>query len=64
MVPRGRRWAEDVIEEVVAFPFGSNDDQVDCVSMVLSRFRQGGFIGLPSDYRDYTPSIGRRAAYY
>ena len=62
--PEGRRWAEDVIEEVVAFPFGSNDDQVDCVSMVLSRFRQGGFIGLPSDYRDYTPSIGRRAAYY
>lgn len=62
--PEGRRWAEDVIEEVVAFPFGSNDDQVDCVSMALSRFRQGGFIDLPTDYRDYTPSIGRRAAYY
>ena len=62
--PEGRRWAEDVIEECVAFPFGSNDDQVDCVSMALSRFRQGGFIGLPTDYRDYTPSAARRAAYY
>ncbi len=62
--PEGRRWAEDVIEEVVAFPFGSNDDQVDCVSMALSRFRQGGFIGLPSDYREYTPAAARRTAYY
>ena len=62
--PEGRRWAEDVIEECVAFPFGSHDDQVDCVSMALARFRQGGFVGLPTDYRDYTPGIARRAAYY
>jgi predicted phage terminase large subunit-like protein len=62
--PEGRRWAEDVIEECVAFPFGSNDDQVDCVSMALARFRQGGFIGLPSDYQDYTPAAARRTAYY
>lgn len=63
--PEGRRWAEEVIEQSVAFPYGTHDDLVDCLSMVLSRYRQGGFITLPSDYRD--PEYlnrPRRAAYY
>jgi len=63
--PEGRRWAEEVIEQSVAFPYGTHDDLVDCLSMALSRYRQGGFITLPSDYRD--PEYlnrPRRAAYY
>jgi predicted phage terminase large subunit-like protein len=57
-----RRWAEEVVEEVAAFPFGANDDLVDCTSMALMRFRQGGFLTLPTDdtedYRPYTPPRG------
>jgi predicted phage terminase large subunit-like protein len=62
--PEGRRWAEEVIEQCVAFPFGSHDDMVDCTSMALSRFRQGGLIGLPSDFREPQHFQARRAAYY
>lgn len=62
--PAGRRWAEEVIEQSVAFPYGSHDDLVDCLSMVLARYRQGGFINLPTDYRDPTHYAARRAAYY
>lgn len=62
--PQGRRWAEELIEQCVAFPYGSNDDLVDCTSMALTRFRQGGFISLPSDYRDRDYSAHRRVAYY
>jgi len=61
--PAGRRWAEEVIEQSVAFPYGSHDDLVDCLSMVLARYRQGGFIQLPSDRRD-EPTYRRTAAYY
>ena len=43
------RWAEDLVEEIAAFPYGSNDDQVDSTTMALTRFRQGGFVRLPSD---------------
>lgn len=46
------RWAEEVIEEIAAFPFGSNDDLVDSTVMALLRFRQGGFIALPTDEID------------
>lgn len=63
--PEGRRWADEVIEQCVAFPYGSHDDLVDCVSMALARFRQGGFIELPGDWRDPEPLYRRkRAAYY
>jgi predicted phage terminase large subunit-like protein len=43
------RWAEEVVEEIAGFPFMSHDDLVDSTVMALMRFRQGGFITLPSD---------------
>ena len=64
--PEGRRWAEELIEQCVSFPYGSHDDMVDVTSMALARFRQGGFITLPSDLPDEVQYFksGRRAAYY
>ena len=44
-----RRWAHEVIEECNDFPSGANDDLVDSTTLALMRFRQGGFIRLPSD---------------
>jgi len=44
-----RRWAQEVIEECNDFPSGSHDDLVDSTTLALLRFRQGGFIRLPSD---------------
>ena len=43
------RWAEELIEEVAAFPSGEHDDYVDSTSQALIRFRQGGWIRTPSD---------------
>ena len=43
-------WAEEVIEETAAFPFGEHDDMVDAMTQALMRFRQGGFITHPEDY--------------
>ena len=43
------RWAHEVIEECNDFPSGANDDLVDATTLALMRFRQGGFVRLPSD---------------
>lgn len=46
------RWADELMDEVAAFPFASNDDLVDTTVMALMRFRQGGFIRLPTDEKE------------
>jgi len=57
------RWAEEVIEEMAAFPSGDHDDLVDSSTQALIRFRRGGFIRLQSDeWDDYVPK--KKAAYY
>jgi phage terminase large subunit-like protein len=43
------RWAEELIDEIASFPSGEHDDLVDATTLALARFRQGGFIRLPSD---------------
>ena len=59
------RWAEQVIEQCASFPNGSHDDLVDCTTLALMRFRQGGFISLPSDYEDEpTPWWKQNKSYY
>lgn len=62
--PAGRRWAEEVVEQVAAFPASANDDMVDCTSMAMHRFRNGGFINLNSDYKDDSIRMPRKGAYY
>jgi len=59
------RWAEEVIEEIAGFPFMSHDDLVDSTVMALMRFRQGGFIRLPTDEPDELRYFKqRRGSYY
>jgi len=58
------RWAEEVIEEIAGFPFMSNDDLVDSTVMALMRFRQGGFIRLPTDEPESTVYFRRRGSGY
>ena len=59
-----KRWAEEVIEEMAAFPNSDHDDLVDSTTQALLRFRKGGFIRLPSDEPDEPREFRRRVAYY
>ena len=57
------RWAEELIEEVAAFPAGEHDDLVDSTTQALLRYRRGGFIRLRSD-EDDEPMYHRKREYY
>jgi len=59
-----RRWAEEVIEEMAAFPNSDHDDLVDSSTQALIRFRRGGFITLPSDEPDEPKEFRRKTGYY
>ena len=56
------RWALELMDEVADFPNGEHDDLVDSMSQALLRYRQGGFIRLPTDY--YEEQKPRRAKSY
>jgi predicted phage terminase large subunit-like protein len=58
------RWAEEVIEEMAAFPNSEHDDLVDSSTQALIRFRKGGFLRLDSDEKDEPQLLRRRSAYY
>jgi predicted phage terminase large subunit-like protein len=64
-IPR-TRWAEELVDEIAAFPSGEHDDLVDATTLALMRFRQGGFLRLPSDEPEPVRLFKshRRAAYY
>jgi predicted phage terminase large subunit-like protein len=58
-------WASATVEEILAFPSGEHDDEVDAMTLALMRIRKGGMLKLRSDYEDteiYRPF--KRAAYY
>ena len=47
-----QEFAEEVIEECAAFPFGDHDDLVDSTTQAIMRLRQGGFVLHPDDEKD------------
>lgn len=61
--PEDEAWAEELIEECAAFPYGEHDDLVDSMTQALMRFRQGHWIELHDDVED-EPIDKRKREYY
>ena len=61
--PVDKEFAQEVIEECAAFPYGDHDDLVDSMTQAVMRFRQGGFVDHPEDYKD-EPIIKNNKTYY
>ena len=59
-----KSFAEEVIEECAAFPFGDHDDYVDSMTQALMRYRQGYYVELDDDLKDMPKDkIGEREYY-
>ena len=50
--PLKKQYAQEMVEECAAFPYGDHDDLVDSMSQALLRYRQGGLLDHPEDYKD------------
>ena len=61
--PEDKSFADDVIEEVVSFPNGDNDDFCDSMTLALMRFRQGGFVSLEGENEEFD-EYRRKREYY
>ena len=57
-------WADELIEEMAAFPNGEFDDLVDSATQALMRYRQGNFVQLPTDDWQDDETSARVRVYY
>lgn len=58
-------WAADTVEEILSFPSGLHDDEVDTMTLALNRVRKGGLLRLSTDHTtDNDLPRSRRGAYY
>lgn len=58
-------WAAGTVEEILAFPAGEHDDEVDAMTLALMRVRKGGLLRLSTDKEDNEVfHRARRASYY
>ena len=57
------RWADEVRDQIAAFPNSDHDDLTDSSVQAIMRFRQGGFIRLNSDERE-EQHFRRKMSYY
>jgi len=57
-------FAEEVIEECAAFPFGDNDDYVDSTTQALMKYRQGYHVTLKDDFEDEEREPAQGRVYY
>jgi predicted phage terminase large subunit-like protein len=62
--PKEREFAQEVIEECASFPYGDHDDLVDSTTQALMRFRQGGLIIHPEDYKEEQLPRKKRTYYW
>ena len=61
--PKEREFAQEVIEECAEFPYGDHDDLVDSTTQAIMKFRDGGLIMHPEDYKE-EPLIKPKYKYY
>lgn len=57
-------WAQATVEEIVSFPSGEHDDEVDAMTLALARIRKGGLLPLRTDNEDNDPVFFRRRKGY
>ena len=62
--PMHQHFAQEVIEECAAFPFGEHDDYVDSMTQAIMRIKQGGIIRNVDSYKDEPLPDRSRIEYY
>jgi phage terminase large subunit-like protein len=47
--PKGKKWAEELVDELIVFPNGAHDDQVDAMTMAVHYMKDSWNLLHPDD---------------
>ena len=62
-IPKGKKWADDLIEELIRFPNAAHDDQVDALTMAVHYMKDSWHLSHPDD-PEYDDEPREKAATY
>ena len=63
--PKGRKWAEELVDELITFPNAAHDDQVDAMTMAVHYMKDSWNLLHPDDPEwEDTPPTKKRVAYW
>jgi len=48
-IPKGKKWGDDLIEELIRFPNAAHDDQVDALTMAIHYLKDSWHLTHPDD---------------
>ena len=48
-IPKGKKWSDDLVEELIRFPNAAHDDQVDALTMAVHYMKESWHITHPDD---------------
>ena len=48
-IPKGKKWSDDLVEELIRFPNAAHDDQVDAMTMAIHYMKESWHITHPDD---------------
>ena len=66
-LPSNKRWADELMEELITFPPGRHDDQVDALVMAVHYMKESWRLGHPDDPNwedDINPRRQKRVGYW
>tara|TARA_R110002020_G_scaffold462247_1_gene681695 strand:- start:191 stop:1201 length:1011 start_codon:yes stop_codon:yes gene_type:complete len=48
-IPKGKKWSDDLVEELIRFPNAAHDDQVDALTMAVHYMKESWYLTHPDD---------------
>lgn len=63
-MPEDKMWADDLVDEACAFPFGRNDDQLDAMTLALLHLRDAWALVAADDPHEDEPEVRKPRLYW
>lgn len=63
-IPKSKKWADDLIEELIRFPNAAHDDQVDALTMAVHYMKESWHLSHPEDPEEEEDRVSKGRATY
>jgi predicted phage terminase large subunit-like protein len=63
-IPTQKKWADDLMEELIRFPNAAHDDQVDAMTMAIHYLRESWHLSHPDDPEWEDQTVSQKKTYW